>query len=85
MVEAEKILRKTVDGSEGDWCLYMEMYHTGRSALSAGPEPDEMDRDMIPDVATSYYSLRPSGGKSRKVGLAQRLCQSVTPTSLWAS
>ncbi len=38
---------KNVNGSDGDWGVSMELYLLRRSALSARPGLDEMNRDMI--------------------------------------
>ena len=55
----------------------MDVYLAGRSELSADLGLDEMNPDMIPNTATCLYGLRPSVGKSRKVGLAKWLRRSM--------
>ena len=81
ILEAERFLGKTVDGSDRNWCLAMKLYLAEKFAPSAGLGADDMDRDMLLNIATSRHSLRRFVGKSRKVGLVKWLRQSLTATT----
>ena len=52
-VEAERIVMKNINDSDGDWGVSMELNLARRSELSTGSGLDEMNHDMIQNIAAS--------------------------------
>lgn len=76
--EAQAILGKNVNGDEGDFGLSMESYAAMRAALQPGALLDDMNRDMIKEIANSLDMLEPNEGQSRKIGLYSWLRDAIT-------
>lgn len=79
--EAENIVNDNVNGEEGDTGFSMESYAAMRAALSPSPEFDEMNRQMIENVAASLDGLKPPTHQSVKLGLSKWFRRNVTAAS----
>lgn len=61
--DAHNILMRNVNGDEEDWGLSMESYAAMRTALSPGPDLDQMNRVMLQDIATSLEDFNLTSSK----------------------
>lgn len=67
--EAEDIVNDNVNGEKGKTGMSMESYAAMRAALSPSTEFDEMNRQMIQNIAASLDRLKPSSQQPAKIGL----------------
>ncbi|KAK0673550.1 cytochrome P450 [Cercophora samala] len=75
--EADDILMKNVDGEDGEHGVA----HESHIALKEGTKPaniDEMNRDMLREVATSLDILEPPVGQTKKIKLYSWLRTTLT-------
>ena len=76
--EAQDILNDNVNGDEGDHGFSMESHAAAKAALSPSPEFDDMNRQMIQNVAASLEALKPSVQGSVRIGLSEWFRRNVT-------
>ena len=74
-------MNNNVHGEEGDTGLSMESYAAMRAALSPSLEFDEMNRQMMQNIAVSFDRLRQSTQQPTKIGLSGWFRRNVTATS----
>ena len=79
--QAEDIVNENVNGEEGGTGLSMESYAALRAALSPSPEFDEMNRQMIQNIATSLDKLKSSEQQPIQIGLSKWIRCNVTAAS----
>ena len=76
--EAKDIVFDNVNGERGDTGLSMESYVAMKAALSPSEECDEMNRQMIQNVAAALDRLIPSTQQSVRIRLWSWFRQNVT-------
>ena len=76
--EGHKVLMKNMTGEEGDWGLTMETRASIKATLAPGQGLDEMNRQMVQMVATSFDCLTPLPGRKAKIELGKWLFDNVT-------
>ena len=79
--EAKDIVFDNVNGERGDTGLSMELYVAMKAALSPSKECDEMNRQMIQNVAAALDSLIPSTQQSAQIRLWSWFRQNITAAS----
>ena len=79
--EADDIVNDNVNGEEGETGLSMESSVAMRAALSPSPEFDDMNRQMIQNVAISLDELKPSEQRPIQIGLSKWFRRNVTAAS----
>lgn len=75
---AESIVNDNVNGEEGDTGMSMESYAAMRAALSPSAGFDDMNRQMIENVAASLDGLKPSMHQPVIIGLSKWFRRNVT-------
>ena len=79
--QAADIVNENVNGEEGGTGMSMESYAALRAALSPSSEFDEMNRQMIQNVATSLDKLKSSEQQPIQIGLSNWIRRNVTAAS----
>ena len=79
--EAKDIVFDNVNGERGDAGLSMESYVAMKAALSPSKECDEMNRQMIQNVAAALDSLIPPTQQSPQIRLWSWFRQNITAAS----
>ena len=82
--EAKDILYDNVNGERGDTGFSIESYAVMKATLSPSKECDEMNRQMIQNVAAALDSLIPSTQQSVKIKLWSWFRQNITAASTGA-
>jgi cytochrome P450 len=76
--EAQAILEQNVNGDDGEHGISMEIHAAMHQALKPGPLLDDMNRDMIREIAKSLDALEPAPGSTKKIGLYAWLRDAIT-------
>ncbi|KAK3372601.1 putative cytochrome P450 [Podospora didyma] len=76
--EANEIVAINANGDDGDHGVSMATYAGMHAALKPGPDLDDMNRDMIQEIATLLDKLQPKDQKPRRISLYSWLRASIT-------
>ena len=77
--DAHQNLMNNCNGEDGEWGLSIESYAAMRAALAPGSdELDQMNREMIANVAASLDSLDPKPSDLKTIGLYEWLTEHIT-------
>ncbi len=69
--EADDIVHDNINGEKGESGFSIESYAAMREALSPGARFDEMNRQMLQNVAAALDGLKPSPTQPAKIDLVK--------------